>query len=239
MSSFDLLFGISLSVLGVVAAICIMAFGGSDRDVLLVLCLSLLVFGWTLALVYSQQKADHWLSQFPGPVTISAPLWHRVLLCLTMIMFGCFPTFGGVILSIKRGNWEIVQAIVVCILGLCCAICAFCLLQRYELVLRLDKLEYRSPWGRHSYRWSEFSKFYVFGARWRYIFCQFTPQPDRHWSARDGLTITAPMGVSKYVLRELLISWQARALANQSARAASRAATSDPIPRKRSLLDYA
>jgi len=237
MNALGFLFGLSLSVLAVVAAIWIVASGGSDRNALFMLFMSLLLFGWTTAGAYSQQKTDHWLAQFPGPAVISAPAWQRVLFCLVLVSFGCLPTFGGAVISIGRGDWDLLQIIVVCIFGLCCALGALCQLPRRELVLSPDGLEYRSLRRSHSYRWSEFSNFHV-SRRGAYLLCEFADQSNRHLYFRRSLLIAGPLGVPKSMLKTLLVAWQARALANASAQAAaSRAATSDP--RKRSLLDYA
>jgi hypothetical protein len=237
MNALGFLFGLSLSVLAVVAAIWIVASGGSDRNALFMLFMSLLLFGWTTAGAYSQQKTDHWLAEFPGPVVISAPAWQRVLFCLVLVLFGCVPFFGGVVIELRRGDADWLKAAVACMFGCLCIAGALLQLPRRELVLGLDKLEYRSVRRTRSYHWSEFSNFYAIG-RGSQLLCEFADQSNRHLYFRRSLLIAGPLGVPKSMLKTLLVAWQARALANASAQAAaSRAATSDP--RKRSLLDYA
>lgn len=238
MSSFGFLFGSALSLLAVAAAIWIMASGGSDDNALFMLLVSLAILGWTIFIAYAQQKTDHWLAQFPGPVSISAPAWQRVLLCLLLMLPTCLLIYGGVIINVRRSDWEFVDIAVSCIFGLLCAIGALFQLPRRELLLSLDKLEYRSLQGVHLYGWSEFSQFRVFG-RGMHLLCEFAHQSSRHPLFRRSLLISGPLGVPKSMLKTLLISWQARALAHAPAQAASRAAASDPVPRKRSLLDYA
>ncbi|TPO12099.1 hypothetical protein [Mesorhizobium sp. B1-1-5] len=240
MNALGFLFGLCLSVLAVAAAIWIVASGGSDRNALFMLLVSLLLFGWTIASAYSQQKTDRWLAQFPGPVVVSAPLWQRVFFCAVLILFGCLPTFGGAVISIRRGDWDLLQIVVVCLFGLCCAIGALYQLPRRVLVLSLDGLEYRSFRSRHYYRWSEFSNFHVVGGRWPHILCELADQASRHQFSPRSLLISGPLGSPKSMLKVLLISWQARALANASAQAAaSQSAACDPYQRKGSLLDYA
>lgn len=239
MNALGFLFGLSLSVLAVAAAIWIIASGGSDRNALFMLLVSLLLFGWTMVGAYARQKIDRWLAQFPGPVVVSAPLWQRVTLCLVLISAGCVPLFGGIVIEIRRGNVEWLKAAVACMLGCLCIAGALLQLPRRELVLNLEGLEYRSLKGRHSYRWSDFSNF--FAARGgTYLSCEFSDPASPHQFFRRSLLITGPLGAPKSRLKTLLVSWQARALANASAQAAaSRAVVSDPSPRKRSLLDYA
>lgn len=232
------LFGLCLSVLAVVAAIWIVASGGSDRNAQFMLFVSLVLFGWTIAGAYAQQKVDRWLAQFPGPVVVSAPLWQRIFFCAMLILFGCFPIFGGAVITIRRGDWDLLQIIVLCAFGLCCAIGALYQLPRRELVLSQDTLEYRSLRRTCSHHWSEFSNFYAI-SRGSQLLCEFSDQASRHRFFRQSLLITGPLGAPKSMLKTLLISWRARALAHASARsAASGAAASDPPPRKRSLLDY-
>lgn len=239
MNALGFLCGLSLSALAVVAAIWIVAFGGSDRNALFMLFVSLVLFGWTMVAAYAQQKIDRWLAQFPGPVVVSAPLWQRGFICAMLILFGCFPIFGGAVISIRRGDWDLLQIIVMCVFGLCCAIGALYQLPRRELVLRQDTLEYRSPRRTHSHHWSEFSNFYAI-SRGSQLLCEFSDQASRHRFFRQSLLITGPLGAPKSMLKTLLVSWRARALAQASARtAASGTVASDPSPRKRSLLDYA
>lgn len=237
MNALGFLFGLGLSVLAVIAAIWIVASGGSDRNALFMLLLSLLLFGWTIASAYSQQRTDLWLAQFPGPVVISAPLWQRALLCLVLVA-ASVPLFGGVVIELRRGDADWLTAAVACMIGCLCVAGALLQLPRRELELSLEGLGYRSLRGRHSYRWSEFSNFYVSGRGW-HLLCEFSDQASRHRFFRQSLLISGPLGVPKSMLKALLIAWQVRALANASAQAASRAAASVPSPRKRSLLDYA
>ncbi|MEW6634896.1 MAG: hypothetical protein AB1440_28830 [Pseudomonadota bacterium] len=233
----DLLFGFGISVLAVAAALWIIASGGSDRDVMFMLLLSVAALGWTMASAHSQQQAERWMARFPGPVAISAPTWQRVLLCLLMMPFAGVILHGAAFGKTGPGDdWELYRMVTVGILGLVVGIGALCQLERRELVLSLDRLEYRSFWKTYSYRWSELSRFYTGNSRWNYLVCEFAHQSHPLWLLRRGLIIAGPLGVSKRALKTLLVAWQARALSSASA-AASRAM--GPDSRKRSLLDYA
>ena len=235
MTSLDLLLGLAMLVLAIAAAIWVMLSGGSDRAVFLLL-VSVVLFIWIVAIAYSHQQADDWLSAFPGPVVISAPTWQRVLLCLTVLLLTAVPFFGGVIIEVRRGDWEVAKVVVACIFGLVCAIGALMLLPRRELVLSLDRLEYRSFRRIHSYRWSEFSGFRVFNAKWSYLLCELTHQSHRRPVFRRSLMIAGPLGVSNQALKTLLTEWQERALAGAPVPTAVSLADA---PRSRSLLDYA
>lgn len=241
MTFLDLLIGFGMSAVAVAAAVWIIAAGGSDSNAMFMLFLSVAVLGWLAAMAYSQQQTDHWIAQFPGPIVISASTWQRVLLCLLgMSLAGMFLSSAAMGKAGRSDDWEFHRMVVVGFFGFLVGIGALCQLPRRELVLGLDKLEYRSLWGTYSYRWSEFSKFYLVNSRWNYLVCEFAHQSHRHWLVRRGLVITAPLGVSKRALKALLIAWQARALSNSPvSTAASRAMTPDPRPRGRSLLDYA
>lgn len=241
MTSLDLLIGFGMSAMALAAAVWIIASGGSDSNAMFMLFLAVAALGWTAAMAYSHHQTDHWLAQFPGPVTIRAPTWQRILLCLSLLPLAGMLLYGAAMGKPGRGDdWEFSRIVIVGTIGLLVGIGALGQLPRRELVLGLDGLEYRSPWGRHSYRWSDFSRFYVFNPRWTYLMCEFAHQSHRRWFVRRGLMITAPMGVSKHALKTLLIAWQARALSNASvSTAASRAMASDPRSRGRSLLDYA
>lgn len=239
MTFVDLLLGFGMLVLAIAAAIWVMLSGGSDRAVFLLL-VSVVLFVWIVAIAYSHQQTDDWLSTFPGPVVISAPTWQRVLLCLTLLLLGVVPLFGGVIIEVRRGDWDFLEVAVSCIFGLVCLMVALAQLPRRELVLSLDRFEYRSFRRIHSYRWSEFSGFRVFNSKWSYLLCEFAHQSHRHPVFRRSLMIAGPLGVSKQALKTLLIAWQERALAGAPVpTAASRPAASDAPPRNRSLLDYA
>lgn len=241
MTSLDLLIGFGMSAMALAAAVWIIASGGSDSNAMFLLFLAVAVLGWIAAMAYSQHQTDHWLAQFPGPVTISAPRWQRILLCLSFLSLAGMLLSGAAMGKPGRADdWEFSRVVIVGTIGLLVAIGALSQLPRRELVLGLDGLEYRSPWGRYFYRWSDFSGFRVFNPRWTYLMCEFAHQSHRRRFFRRGLLITASMGVSKHALKALLIAWQARALSNASAStAASPAMESGPRPRGRSLLDYA
>ncbi len=240
MTTLDLLIGFGMSAVALAAAVWIIASGGSDSNATFMSFLSVAVLGWMAAMAYSQQQTDRWIAQFPGPVVISAPTWQRVLLC-----FSLMPLAGALLCGAALGkagrsdDWEFHRIVIVGTMGVLVGIVALCQLPRRELVLSLDDLEYRSPWGTHSYRWSEFSKFRLVNPRWTYLVCEFAHQSNHHWLARRGLMIVAPLGVSKYALKTLLIAWQARSLSNSSASAAASRSTTPGSPsRGRSLLDY-
>jgi hypothetical protein len=241
MTSLDLLIGFGMSAMAVAAAVWIIASGGSDRDALFWLFLSIAALGWLAAMAHSQQQIDHWIAQFPGPITISAPTWQRVLLCLLLM------SVAGVLLSDaalgeagRRDDWEFSRMMVVGAAGLLVGISALCQLPRRELVLSLDELEFRSPFGKHSVRWPEFSRFYVIYRPWPFLVCEFAHQSHRRWFVRRGLIIFDPLGVSKDAVKTLLIAWQARTLSCALASStASRTMAPDSRPRGRSLLDYA
>jgi hypothetical protein len=241
MTALDLLIGFGMSAAAVAAAIWIIASGGSDSNAMGMLFLSVAVLGVLVAMAYSQQQIDRWTAQFPGPITISAPTWYRVLLCVAGISLAGLLLHGAAMGKAGRSDdWEFHRMVSVGSIGLMVAIAALCQLPRRELVLSLDKLEYRSPWGKHSYRWSEFSKFYLINRRWNLLVCMFAHQSDRRWFVRKGLIIAGPLGVFKYTLKILMIEWQARALANHSvANAASSAIAAGSPSRGQSLLDYA
>ena len=234
-----LLIGLGLSFTAVVAAVCIVAFDGSDRNASLMLLLSAALFCAPLAIAYAQQKTDHWLARFPGPVVISAPAWQRILLCLILLVFASMPLLGGAILEVRRGDWEFSKIAIVCAFGLLFFMGALWQLPRRELLLSRDGLEYRTPWRTHSHSWSSFLNFHVRGSRWSYIECELVDQPSSRWTGPRMLRIGAPLGAPKDTLAALLVAWQKRALVNTAAAdAAHRAAASDPDLRQRSLLDY-
>lgn len=240
MTTLDLLIGFGMSAAAVAAAIWIIASGGSDSNAMGMLFLSVALLGILAAMAYSQQQTDQWIAQFPGPITISAPTWYRVLLCLAGMSLAGLLLYGAAMGKAGRSDdWELHRMVVVGSIGLMVAIAALCQLPRRELVLSLDKLEYRSPWGIRSYRWSDFSRFYLVNHRWSLLVCLFAHQSDRRWFVRRALIIAGPLGVFKHPLKKLMIDWQARALANHSvANAASSAMAPDSPSRGRSLLDY-
>jgi hypothetical protein len=241
MTFLDLLIGFGMAAMAVAAAVWIIASGGSDSNAMFMLFLSVAVLGWTTAEAYSQQQIDRWIEQFPGPIAISAPTWQRVLLCLSLLaLAGLFLSAAATGKAGRSDDWEFYRMVVGGGIGFLVGMGALCQLPRRELVLSFDRLEYRSPWGKHSYRWSEFSKFYLVNSRWKFLVCEFAHQSHRNWFVRRGLMMTAPLGLSKYALRTLLIAWHARALSTSPvSAAASRAMAPDWRPRGRSLLDYA
>jgi hypothetical protein len=240
MTILDLLIGFGLSAAAMAAAIWIIASGGSDSNAMAMLFLSVAALSVLAAIAYAQRKTDQWIAQFPGPIIISAPTWYRVLLCLAiMSLAGLFFYLAAMGKAGPRDDWEFSRMVVVGSIGLMVAIGALCQPPRHELVLSLDKLEYRSSWRKRSYRWSEFSKFYLINRRWNFPVCEFAHQSDRPWFVRRGLIIAGPLGVFKYALKTLMIEWQARALANHSVAYAASSATDSRSPSGgRSLLDY-
>lgn len=225
------------STAALAAAIWTIATGGSDRDALALLAMAVVPFGF-LALMMrstarSQIQLDNWLARFPGPLTLSSPLWRRVLgfaLCMGVaVLIFLIAVFG------KRGaadDWNFERLVYVGLFGLLIAIGALLILVPRELVLSLEKLESCSIWGTHSHSWLEFSRFRLGGSDIRFVLCEFADRARRPWRLRRGLPILGMLGVSIGTLEELLTRWHARALAAQAQAAASNVRTAAAMSRR-------
>ncbi|MEQ1953177.1 hypothetical protein [Mesorhizobium sp. CN2-181] len=231
---------LGLSAALALAAVCALVVGTSDGAVTAFLFLSALVFGITILEAAFTRQADHLITQFPGPVVLSAPTWQRVVLALWVGSVAAFLIYGAVVGKAgPRDDWEFTRLVVIGTFGLVAGLGALCMLPRRLLILDADGLEYQSVWGTYSFRWSAFSRFYLAGSRWRFVMCEYAGQPHRKWLSRRALMITAPIGISKHALAALLTKWQARALASEGVPSPQATGPAASHNRNRSLLDYA
>jgi hypothetical protein len=228
---------LGISAAAAAAGLWTVATGGSPGNALFFVALALAVFGLTLLQASEANKSADILASFPGPVTLSAPLWQRALLCTLGIAVACFLVYMAMEAAAgRRGEWDPLRAVVFAAFGLLVGVGALLALPRWTLRLDANGLEYRYFRGTYAYRWSAFSAFRVFGSRWHTLVCVFPGQQIRSWRVPRGLLIAAPLGISKYDLKALLERWQARALAGDRAPIARPDTTP---PKGRSLLDYA
>ncbi|MFC3220925.1 hypothetical protein ACFOEZ_18045 [Tianweitania populi] len=193
------------------------------------------------ASAYSRGQADKWMALYPGPISFSAPLWHRLLLCLAVMLLAglLFYSVGVRGEPGRLDDWDPLNLMIGGILSLPVTAGALCTLPRRELVLRREGFEYLKLTGRCSYRWESISDFRL-TSQGNILVCTFAHQPKHRWFGRRGLMIAGQVGILKTSLRSLMTAWQERALADPQRSTIGRHSqgTAKSSPR-RSLLDYA
>ena len=226
-----------------VAAVWLIAFEEEESSwiALAILFVSVLVLYGVVWSTYSHGQAEKWMALYPGPVSFSAPLSHRLLLCLGVMLLAGLLFYS---VGIRGGpgrldDWDPLNLMMGGVISLSVALGALSTLPRRELVLSLEGFEYRAVTGRFFYRWEDISEFRLVG-RANILACVFAHQSGRRWLGRKSQMISAPLGLFRTTLRLLMTSWRKRALDDpQRCGTAHRSTGASQPPRSRSLLDYA